>query len=88
MWEAGNGVGSFHWLWSALFLLDLRKPLVNTLLQPLVNARNYIISEGLFHSERKVDDYYQLELQGKMRRDEESIMRQKQRISHPGQGHR
>lgn len=69
MREVASGVVSSHLFWLALFFLDLGKPWLNTLLQLLMNARNYIISEGLFHSERKVDDYYQLELWGKMRRD-------------------
>ena len=44
--EVGSSVASVNLLDSALFFLDLGKPLLNHLLQLLMNKRDYIISKS------------------------------------------
>lgn len=44
--EVGSSVASVNLLDSALFFLDLGKPLLSHLLQLLMNKRDYIISKS------------------------------------------
>lgn len=45
-WKAASGVTSVNLLDSARFFLDLGKPLLNCLLQLLMNKRDYIIPKA------------------------------------------